>query len=396
MLVLENNNIRFIFSHCQQCGFCENVCPTRAILMHQRNDGLSDIIIEQDKCIRCQKCIKVCPSVNSELSKEYLSSLFNKKYYLGYNQDELIRRESSSGGVCETLIIEGLESGYVDGVYSLKKCEEYPQAKSEFYTSQNIPSYFDIPNSVYHSVMMGRHFKKVGKCNRLMIVGTPCQLKVMEKMLKDKYQELIKVCIFCKQQKTLNSTRFLAKVMKTKVPVNLLFTVCYRGKGWPGIVNVDGAQLSWNKAAQLPFGRRLWTVPGCNICGDPFGMEANADITLMDPWIIRGANDLGETLITVHTEKGLSLLQRVPNLTLMPQKYNDIEPALGLTDIRRKRELVPYFRGEACTRRIRWAGRMEQLQRKYLQTVVGGLPSLPFIFYRVMCKLPDWRNIILK
>ena len=105
---------------------------------------------------------------------------------------------------------------------------------------------------------------------------------------------------------------------------------------------------------------------------------------------------MGETLITVHTEKGLSLLQRVPNLTLMPQKYNDIEPALGLTDIRRKRELVPYFRGEACTRRIRWAGRMEQLQRKYLQTVVGGLPSLPFIFYRVMCKLPDWRNIILK
>ena len=284
----------------------------------------------------------------------------------------------------------------INDAYSLKKCEEYPQAKSEFYTYQNIPSYFDIPNSVYHSVMMGRHFKKVGKCNRLMIVGTPCQLKVMEKMLKDKYQELIKVCIFCKQQKTLNSTRFLAKVMKTKVPVNLLFTVCYRGKGWPGIVNVDGAQLSWNKAAQLPFGRRLWTVPGCNICGDPFGMEANADITLMDPWIIRGANDLGETLITVHTEKGLSLLQRVPNLTLMPQKYNDIEPALGLTDIRRKRELVPYFRGEACTRRIRWAGRMEQLQRKYLQTVVGGLPSLPFIFYRVMCKLPDWRNIILK
>lgn len=396
MLVLENNNIRFIFSHCQQCGFCENVCPARAILMHQRNDGLSDIIIEQDKCIRCQKCIKVCPSVNSELSKEYLSSLFNKKYYLGYNQNELIRRESSSGGVCKTLIIEGLESGYIDGVYSLKKCEEYPQAKSEFYTYKNIPSYFDIPNSVYHSVMMGRHFKKVGKCNRLMIVGTPCQLKVMEKMLKGKYQELIKVCIFCKQQKTLNSTRFLAKVMKIKVPASLLFTVCYRGKGWPGIVNVDGAHLSWNKAAQLPFGRRLWTVPGCNICGDPFGMEANADITLMDPWTIRGANDLGETLITVHTEKGLSLLQRTPNLTLMPQKYNDIEPALGLTDIRRKRELVPYFRGETCTRRIHWAGRMEQLQRKYLQTVVEGLPGLPFIFYRLMCKLPDWRNIILK
>lgn len=76
MLVLENNNIRFIFSHCQQCGFCENVCPTRAILMHQRNDGLSDIIIEQDKCIRCQKCIKVCRLLIANCRKNiYLLSL---------------------------------------------------------------------------------------------------------------------------------------------------------------------------------------------------------------------------------------------------------------------------------------------------------------------------------
>lgn len=105
-----------------------------------------------------------------------------------------------------------------------------------------------------------------------MIVGTPCQLKVMEKMLKDKYQELIKVCIFCKQQKTLNSTRFLAKVMKTKVPVNLLFTVCYRGKGWPGIVNVDGAQLSWNKAAQLPLEEGCGLCR-CNICETRLGWK---------------------------------------------------------------------------------------------------------------------------
>ncbi|MFR5897294.1 MAG: hypothetical protein ACLUGY_23555 [Phocaeicola massiliensis] len=46
----------------------------------------------------------------------------------------------------------------------------------------------------------------------------------------------------CKQQKTLDSTRFLAKMMGTSVPPNLKFDR-YRGDGWPGIVRVDGFEL---------------------------------------------------------------------------------------------------------------------------------------------------------
>lgn len=57
-------------------------------------------------------------------------------------------------------------------------------------------------------------------------------------------------------------------------------------------------------------------MPGCDVCGDSYGIESNADITLMDPWIIRKSNDLGETLITVHTEKGLKILKDIPNIVL--------------------------------------------------------------------------------
>lgn len=55
----------------------------------------------------------------------------------------------------------------------------------------------------------------------------------------------------CKQQKTLDSTRFLAKMMGTSVPPNLKFRPRYRGDGWPGIVRVDGFELPWNRAAQI-------------------------------------------------------------------------------------------------------------------------------------------------
>lgn len=69
-----------------------------------------------------------------------------------------------------------------------------------------------------------------------------------------------------------------------EISENLNFSIRYRGNGWPGIVRVNESELSWNRAAQIPFGRRLWTIPGCNVCGDSFGTNVGADITLMDPW----------------------------------------------------------------------------------------------------------------
>ena len=398
MLYFKDKHIVFNSNHCQQCGTCEAICPKQAIKLNRRKNGLMEIIVDDNNCIRCKKCINVCPSIEQNSTSDYFAEIPFKQYFLGYNKDNTIRHESSSGGVCKTLILESLQNGYVDGVYSLKKCNEFPQAKGEFYSKDNMPSFDILPNSVYHSVMLGRNIHKVPKCDRLMIVGTSCQLRAIEKVLKGKYNELIKVCIFCKQQKTLDSTYFLAKAMGTKIPCNTdTLTTRYRGDGWPGIVHIMGAELPYSRAAQLPFGRRLWSVPGCNVCGDPFGIELNVDISLMDPWEIRTPNDLGETLITVHTAKGLELLRNTGSIVLEEKSFKEIEPALGLKDIRRKQQLIPFFRNKQnIGTRILFAGKAEQIQRKLLQVIVMGLPKMPFIFYRLLCKLPDLRNIILK
>lgn len=390
------DKISFDDTKCQQCGVCISVCPVDALSARLKGNGLSDIIVDYSKCLECKKCVRTCPANKEDCFIDYCDSLRNKVYCFAYNRNNAIRKKSTSGGACKTLIIENLKSGIINGVYSLKKCDDYPQAEGEFYQKMNIPDYDDIPNSVYHSIMIGKNIDKVKKCERLMIVGTTCQLRAMGGALKGKYDKLIKVCIFCKQQKTLDSTRFLAKTIRKSIPSNLKFESRYRGEGWPGIVRIEGGELYWDRAAQLPFGRRLWTVPGCNICGDPFGINVHADITLMDPWIIRQSNELGETLITVHTAQGRELLRNTPNLLIEEKQYVEIEPALGMTDIRRKQQLVPYFRGELCSVKVKKAGQMEQQQRKWLQSLAIKLPRMPFIFYRIMCKLPDLRNIILK
>lgn len=396
MLTFEEKTIKYDYSQCQQCGACKAVCPKQAITTNFRKNGTHEVAVDGEKCIRCQKCVKVCPA-NRELdSTGYVEKMKDKQYVFAYNENDDVRHSSSSGGACKTIIIESLKKGIVDGVYSLRNLEKYPSAIGEFYTRDNVPSYTDLPNSVYHSVMACTEISKVKKVHRLMLVGTSCQLYALEKSLRGKYDELIKICIFCKQQKTLDSTRFLAKAVGYQLPENLNFSTRYRGDGWPGIVRVGEAELPWNRAAQLPFGRRLWTVLGCDVCGDPFGMECGADMTLMDPWVIRTANDLGETLVTIHTEQGLFLLQSCENLTIEKKTYDEIKLALGLDDVWRKRKLVPYFRHDTSDPVILKAGGAEQKQRHFLQTLAMKLPRLPIIFYRIMCRFPDLRNKILK
>lgn len=396
MLEFKEKKITYDYSQCQQCGVCEAVCPKQAITMSFLENGTHTVSIDEEKCIKCQKCVRCCPSNKTSNNEAYLEGMPNKLYFLAYNKDNAVRRASSSGGTCKTLIINSLKQGLVDGVYTLRKLATYPSGEGAFFTKDNIPSYDELANSVYHSVMIGSNIDKVQKCDRLMIVGTSCQLRALEVALKGKYKELIKVCIFCKQQKTLESTRFLAKVMGTTVPKNLNFSTRYRGEGWPGIVRVREAELPYSRAAQLPFGRRLWTVPGCNVCGDPFGMESGADISLMDPWCIRSTNDLGETLVTVHSENGLELIKNCKDLVVEPKSYQEIKPALGELDVWRKRSLVPYFRGENCSKDIQKAGKAEMFQRKFLMSLVETLPALPIFFYRVIFKFPDLRNIHLK
>lgn len=387
--------IEFNFEKCKQCGVCKAVCPTKAIAFSQRENGLFDVEVDYEKCIKCRMCEKICPSNNVEIPKNYFETFPNKNYYLGYNSDSEIRHKSSSGGVARTIIIESLKNNYTDGVYTLSKKEGFPFAEGKFYTQNNVPNYEDIPNSVYHSVPICENVNDIKACDRVILVGTSCQLKAMLPIVEKRCKDIIKVCIFCKQQKSLDSTRFLAKIMGTKVPKNLNFDVSYRGRGWQGYVQINGKMLHWSRAAQIPFGRRIWSVPGCNICGDPFAIGVNADISLMDPWIIREPSDLGETLITVHSAKGEEFIKKLsPKLKLEEISYSQALPALEYGDIIRRQKLVSYFKGEKVSLNVLIGGIMEQTQRFIIRNIVEILPRMPIIFYRILCKIPDMRNMI--
>ena len=51
---------------CCGCGACLNICPKQAITMQEDEFGFIYPVIDEDRCIRCGQCKKVCAFQNIE------------------------------------------------------------------------------------------------------------------------------------------------------------------------------------------------------------------------------------------------------------------------------------------------------------------------------------------
>ena len=81
-------------SECSGCSACVGVCPKQCIKMQADEEGFLYPKVEENACIHCGLCEKICPVLHK---KKDVSQ--NVTAYAGYNKDENIRMQSSSGGL---------------------------------------------------------------------------------------------------------------------------------------------------------------------------------------------------------------------------------------------------------------------------------------------------------
>ena len=115
MIQFIDDLIYYDYSHCQQCGICEVVFPKQAISLKRLDDGTHEVVVDDDKCIRCKRCVNVCSANKRGYFDGYFNEFEGKRYFLGCNNDNAIRWASFSGGVCKTIVIESLRIGRADG-----------------------------------------------------------------------------------------------------------------------------------------------------------------------------------------------------------------------------------------------------------------------------------------
>lgn len=81
---------------CNGCGACRLVCPVNAIEMKEDSEGFLYPEIDESKCIKCNKCRRICS--NYPKRNEY-----DIKAYATKNKNVNERRDSTSGGMFRIL-----------------------------------------------------------------------------------------------------------------------------------------------------------------------------------------------------------------------------------------------------------------------------------------------------
>ena len=304
--VLEKNK-------CTGCTACQNICPKKAITMKEDKDGFKYPVIDKEKCINCGLCIKTCPVINTTENKSI------NKCYVGYNKNEEIRLKSSSGGIF-TLIANYIleQNGIVIGAAFDK------ENKLKHIAIENKRSLEKLRGSKYLQSDLNDIFsyiKEKIKDNKILFVGTPCQVAGIKSFIKKDYNNLICVDLVCHG---VPSPKLFQKYIDELEKENgKLINYNFRDNktGWDTYSNTatfknktiteDRKENNYMKLFLSDIALRQ----SCFNCNFKLGNKYS-DITLGDFWGIKNHypetyNKSGVSAIIINTEKGIELFNSI-------------------------------------------------------------------------------------
>lgn len=155
---------------CSGCKSCAQACPKKAITFEADSEGFWYPVIDQKKCVNCGICEKVCPAASGFESRETSDEVF-----ACWSSDEVIRRESASGGLFYELARTVLgEDGVVFGA-------AYDEKYRVFHTAvDSLEGLKKLQGSKYVQSDIGESFISAEKLLRegrtVLFSGTPCQI----------------------------------------------------------------------------------------------------------------------------------------------------------------------------------------------------------------------------
>lgn len=306
-IYLEKNNKK----DCNGCGICTLGCPTNAIKMIEDKEGFFYPQIDEEKCIKCNKCKKTCSNYNDSKGNEKVYMAINK------NKDEL--RKSSSGGMYYILAKYVIEKkGVVFGVEygeNLKVQHNYYETLKECQKFQG---------SKYLRSDIGNSYEKVkeflNKDRYVLFTGTPCQCNALRTYLKKDYEKLILCDIVCHANPSQKVFDKYVKEIEEKNGKKVI-KIWFRSKenGWKNqtpIIEFENREKIEENTYFQAFVSELLGRPSCHDCKFATSKRVT-DFSIADFWGIEKVlpnvknDDTGISVLTVNSEKGNKIFQEV-------------------------------------------------------------------------------------
>lgn len=177
---------------CTGCYSCYNACPVQAICMREDKEGFRYPQIDGGSCIGCGACERVCPVLNPPQVTEG----GEPETYAAINDQEGVRKNSSSGGVFNALARRVLqEGGIVFGAGFDENWEvSHQSAENEVeLAALQVSKYLQSrAENVYQQVR-----KELFAGRKVLFSGTPCQCAALRKFLRKDDENLLLVDFIC-------------------------------------------------------------------------------------------------------------------------------------------------------------------------------------------------------
>ena len=341
--------------NCCGCSACVQRCPKQCIRLEEDSEGFLYPQVDEETCIKCGLCEKVCPILN-QADKLPVQEVLAVK-----NPDEEERMNSSSGGVFLPLAREVINKGgvvfgaiydkswEVHHVYAEKIEDVYPMMGSKY-----------LQSKIENTYKEAERFLKQGR--EVMFVGSPCQIAGLRTFLRNKeYPNLLAVDFLChgvpspgvwrrylaetyggygvkehgRLQATAGKNSVLLSSLNATSPIGDIKFRDKRESGWKKyrfVVRQKSASkadqntvlssdIHYDNPFMQGFLSDIYLRPSCYACKCKNGVN-HSDMTIADFWGINQIapefdDDKGVGLVLLNTKKGEEYFSRLP-MDMMP------------------------------------------------------------------------------
>jgi coenzyme F420-reducing hydrogenase beta subunit len=312
---------------CTGCTACMNVCSHHAITIQLDACGFTYSQINQDVCVDCGLCSKICP-VNNPLPLESI-----KECYAVTVKDENELLSCSSGGAATAFSRFVVKQGGV--VYG---CSGTNPRHVCHIRVDSLDGIDHLKGSKYVQSDLGECFTQIkadlGRLPIVMFIGTPCQVAGLKNFLHKDYSNLITIDLVCHgvpSQKMLNDN--LSYYCSNDEDVDVSFRRKNTKSAPPKIEfgwlirdrhsNKETFKLYNKDYYMFGFLRCLIFRENCYSC--PYAQNQRVgDLTLCDFWGLQSdvgfSVGKGVSAVLVNTKKGTQFFDLVRDILVWKQR----------------------------------------------------------------------------
>lgn len=300
----ENKDDAFniITNICAGCGMCAEVCPKKCITIKLNDKGFYCYEIDEKKCIKCNKCKKVCGQLSTD-AKE----LEKMKLYSAYSLNENVLKTSSSGGIAYEISLYGIQNKMpvIGCTYNLEK------NRAEHIKVTKEKDLLKLSGSKYLQSYMPEALKELEKMEKGIVIGTPCQIASIDRYLKNinKRERFILVDLICHGVPSYHLwKKYISKYNKIE-------DVKFRDKkyGWRSMTMSINSEYHKSEEKDLFYDLFRTQVAYNKACYEcKYRIKTNADIRIGDYWGPKFKKEKsGISMVIVNTENGKELIEKL-------------------------------------------------------------------------------------